>query len=139
MAGNTRVSSVDNLINDIRELYSKSKSSLDISCDMVDEKLSKRANATQRQLARNVAKASKQFEEMVKKRSFAEKMIERSKTVHASPCSTMSGRHGDHVCSCEKLKNESSLLPKKIKSTEMCCYGRIPQVFIIEHNCISNE
>ena len=139
MAGNTGESSVDNLINDIRELYSKSKSSLDVSCDMVDEKLSRRANAAQRQLARDVAKASKQFEEMFKKRSFAEKMIERSKTVHASSCSTISGRHGDRVCSCEKLKNESSLLPKKVKSTEMCCYGRIPRVFIIEHSCISNE
>ena len=135
MASNTCDSSVDNLINDIRELYNKSKTSSHghvISCDMVDEKLSKRAYATQRQLARNVARASKQFEEMFRKCSFSEKMIEKSKIVHAPSCSTVSGPLGNYACSCEELKSESSrnLLPKKMKSMEMCSYGRLPQVFI---------
>jgi hypothetical protein len=123
---------VDNLIDDIRELYNKNKtSSLDMSCDLVDEKLARRSTAQQRELAKNVARASKQFEEMYKKRSFYEKMIERSRIVNAP--STVSGRrcssHGN-TCSCEEFKSESrrSLHPKKVGSA---VYGRIPQVFFL--------
>ena len=139
MSRNVSRPSVDNLIDDIRELYNKNKtSSLDMSCDLVDEKLARRSTAQQRELAKNVARASKQFEEMYKKRSFYEKMIERSRTVTAP--STVSGRrcsshdntcssHGN-TCSCEEFKSESSrsLHPKKVGSA---VYGRIPQVFFL--------
>ena len=128
-------SSVDNLVDDIRELYNKSKTSSDMSCDLVDEKRRRRSTANQRELAKNVARASKQFEETFKKRSFYEKMIERSKTVNAPSCSTVSDRqclgHGNNACSYERLKSEStrSLRLKKSGNDEVCSYGRMPQVF----------
>jgi hypothetical protein len=127
--------SVDNLIDDIRSLYNKSKAScLDISCDLVDKKLEKRSSAQQRQLARNVARAAKQFDEMFRKRSFYEKMIERSKTVNAliSSSDRQCSTHGNNSCPCESSESVSlskNLHPKKVGSVESCSYGKIPQVF----------
>ena len=130
--------SVDNLIDDIRKLYNKSKTSLEMSCDLVDKKLEKRSTAQQRELARNVARASKQFNEMFKTRSFYEKIIERSRTVNAP--STNSDRqcltHGNNLCLCENLASVSldrRLHSKVVGSAESLSWGKIPQVSFLFH------
>ena len=129
MSGSVTRPSVDNLIDDIRKLYNKSKTSLEMSCDLVDKKLEKRSTAQQRELARNVARASKQFNEMFKTRSFYEKMSQRSRTVNApsTNCDHLCSTHGNNLCSCESLASAS--LDRRLHS-------KIPQVYffsLIEH------
>ena len=128
-------SSVDNLIEGIRKLHNKSKtSSRNISCKMVDEKLARRSTANQRQIDKSFARALKEFEETYKKRSFYEKVIERSRTVTGIPSYStgVSDGHG-RLCSCEKIKNETSrsFHKRKTKNSNISYYTRIPQVSLI--------
>lgn len=133
---NNGTSSVDSLIGDIRELYNKCKTSyVGISCDLVDDKLASRSAAEQNEMTKNVARAAKQFDSMFKKRSFYERMIERSQVVHPPPsCSTALRSYSakSTVYPREKLKSLSgkSLHPRKIR--DMCSHGRFPQaIFLI--------